>query len=161
MFEESQPANPIQILTDLMNALEDGRRGMAELSRHLKSESTRQFFLREAQVRAEYAAHLQSEVGTPHGETGETNGTVAGAFSRAWVDLLGQLGVGDRAVLAAADRAEETTKQGYAAALMQADLAPDLQGLLVRQQRHILQSHNKIRNLLQAKGRRKSKIRAA
>jgi len=160
MFEESRPANPIQVLTDLMNALEDGRRGMAELSRHLKSESTRQFFLREAQVRAEYAAQLQSEVGTPHGETGETNGTVAGAFSRAWVDLLGQLGVGDRAVLAAADRAEESTKQGYAAVL-QADLAPDLHGLLVRQQRHILQSHNKIRNLLQAKGRRKSKIRAA
>lgn len=160
MLEESRPANTIPVLTVLMNVLEDERKGMAELSRHLKSESTRQFFLRESQVRAEYAAQLESEAGTQDDEGGETNGTVAGAFHRVWADLLGHLGVGDRAVLAAAERGEETTKQAYAAAL-QVDLPPDLQGLLVRQQRHVLQSHNKIRNLLQAKGRRRSKIRAA
>lgn len=159
MPDEFQLPDLPQTLRDLIRSLEDGRMGMVELSRHLRSEPTRQFFLRESQVRADYAAELQAELRRLDDETEKPGGTVAGTLNRIWGDLLGHLGAGDRAVLATAERGDDETTRLYFEALT-VELPADLRGMLIRQQRHVLQAHNKIRSLRQA-NKRKPKAKAA
>lgn len=146
MAEEKRNTDVNGVLHELIGVLEDGHEGMMDLAKHLKNESTKQFFLRESQVRAEYAAELQNELHRRGEHDVKREGTAGGAIHRWWGEVKAHLGGGDHTLLATAERGEDGTKDAYQKALDE-ELPGDLREMLLRQQRHILQAHNEVRSL--------------
>jgi uncharacterized protein (TIGR02284 family) len=131
-------------LKSVINALEDGQKGMAEIGEHLKEESLKRFFLAESLKRASFRGELENELHR-HGvaDVHET-GTASGAVYRAWAGLKAKLGGGDHTLLETAEESEDEIKGVYKDALEQ-ELPLPLRQLLVEQQTHILSAHDFIR----------------
>jgi len=150
MTEAKEAGELNEVLRSVIEVLHDGHEGMMEIGKHLKDESTKQFFLRESQVRAEYAAELENELHR-HGEHDvKEGGTAAGTIHRVWGELKSHLGGGDHTLLATAEQGEDAAKAAYDKALKE-KLPGDILDILRTQQAHILQSHNKVRDLRDAK----------
>jgi uncharacterized protein (TIGR02284 family) len=129
----------------VVNALEDGQVGMAEIADHLQDEALKRFFLAESLRRASFRGDLEGELhrqGVP--DIHET-GTVTGALYRAWADLKADLGGGDATLLETAEEAEDEVKDAYKDALNQ-ELPLPVRQLLVEQQTAILTAHDFIRD---------------
>jgi len=131
-------------LKSVINALEDGQKGMAEIGEHLKDDSVKRFFLAESLKRASFRGELENELHR-HGvaDVHET-GTASGAVYRAWAGLKAKLGGGDHTLLETAEQSEDGTRDAYKDALDQ-ELPLPLRQLLVEQQTHILSAHDFIR----------------
>jgi uncharacterized protein (TIGR02284 family) len=140
-------------LKSVINALEDGQKGMAEIGEHLKDESLKRFFLAESLKRASFRGELENVLHR-HGvaDVNET-GTAAGKLYRVWAGLKAKLGGGDHTLLETAEQAEDEAKEAYADALSE-ELPLPVRQLLVEQQTHVLTSHDFIRE-------RRNKLRAA
>ena len=134
-----------RVLKLVINVLEDGQKGMADIGEHLKDESLKRFFLAESLKRANFRGELENELHR-HGvaDVHET-GTVAGSLHRTWGDLEAKLGGGDHTLLETAEQGEDAAKKAYRDALDQ-DLPLPLRQLLTEQQSHILLSHDFVRN---------------
>ena len=132
-------------LRSVINALEDGRKGMAETGEHLKDEHLRRFFLTESLKLANFRGELENELHR-HGvaDVHET-GTATGKVYRVWAELKSKLGGGDHSVLDTAEQSDDAIKGVYKDALDQ-DLPLPLRQLLTEQQTHILVAHDFIRN---------------
>ncbi|HEV2619896.1 MAG TPA: PA2169 family four-helix-bundle protein [Acidobacteriaceae bacterium] len=131
-------------LKSVINALEDGQKGMAEIGEYLKDEALKRFFLAESLKRASFRGELENELHR-HGvaDVHET-GTASGAVYRAWAGLKAKLGGGDHTLLETAEQSEDATKDAYKDAMEQ-ELPLPLRQLLVEQQTHILTAHDFIR----------------
>jgi len=131
-------------LKSVINVLEDGQKGMAEIAEYLKDESLKRYFLAESLKRAGFRGELESELHR-HGvaDVHET-GTAAGAVYRAWAELKAKLGGGDHTLLETAEQGEDEARDVYKDALDQ-ELPLPLRQLLTGQQTHILTSHDLIR----------------
>ncbi len=131
-------------LKSVINVLEDGQKGMAEIAEHLKDEGLKRYFLAESLQRASFRGDLESELHR-HGvaDIHET-GTAKGAVYRAWAGLKAKLGGGDHTLLETAEQGEDDTKDVYKDALAQ-ELPLPLRQMLTEQQTHILTSHDFIR----------------
>jgi uncharacterized protein (TIGR02284 family) len=150
MTEEIKTSTINETLRSLIEVLHDGHAGMMEIGKHLKDEATKQFFLRESQVRAEYAAELENELHR-HGEHDvKEGGTAAGTLHRVWGEVKAHLGGEDHTLLATAEQGEDAAKAAYAKALA-VKLPGDIADLLRTQQAHIVQSHDRVRDLRDAK----------
>ena len=113
MTEAKEAGELNEVLRSVIEVLHDGHEGMMEIGKHLKDESTKQFFLRESQVRAEYAAELENELHR-HGEHDvKEGGTAAGTIHRVWGELKSHLGGGDHTLLATAEQGEDAAKAAY------------------------------------------------
>ena len=97
-------------LKSVINALEDGQKGMAEIGEHLKDEQLKRYFLAESLKRANFRGELENELHR-HGvaDVHET-GTAAGAVYRVWADLKAKLGGGDHTLLETAEQGEDAPK---------------------------------------------------
>jgi uncharacterized protein (TIGR02284 family) len=133
-----------EALKSVINILEDGQKGMAEIGEHLKNETLKRYFLAESLKRANFRGELENELHR-HGvaDVHET-GTVAGALHRTWADIKAKLGGGDKTLLETAEEGEDAAKNAYKDALDQ-DLPLPIRQLLTEQQSHILRSHDYIR----------------
>jgi uncharacterized protein (TIGR02284 family) len=133
-----------EALKAVINILEDGQKGMAEIGEHLKSETLKRYFLAESLKRANFRGELENELHR-HGvaDVHET-GTVSGALHRTWADIKAKLGGGDKTLLETAEEGEDAAKEAYKDALDQ-DLPLPIRQLLTEQQSHILTSHDFIR----------------
>ena len=133
------------VLKSVINILEDGQKGMAEIGEHLKSETLKHYFLAESLKRANFRGELENELHR-HGvaDVHET-GTTSGALHRAWADLKARLGGGDHTLLETAEQGEDEAKAAYADALDQ-ELPLPIRQLLAEQQAHILSSHDYIKS---------------
>ena len=131
-------------LKAVINALEDGQKGMAEIGDHLKDESLKRYFLAESLKRANFRGELENELHR-HGvaDVRET-GTAAGAVHRVWADLKAKLGGGDHTLLESAEQGEDAAKLTYKDALDQ-ELPLPVRQMLTEQQAHVLTSHDFIR----------------
>ncbi len=131
-------------LKSVINALEDGQKGMAEIGEHLNDEGLKRFFLTESLKRASFRGELENELHR-HGvaDVHET-GTAVGAVYRAWAGLKAKLGGSDATPLETAEESEDGTKSAYKDALDQ-ELPLPLRQLLVEQQTHILTAHDFLR----------------
>ncbi len=143
----------VSVLKSVINVLEDGQKGMAEIGEHLKDQSLKHFFLAESLKRANFRGELENVLHR-HGvaDVRET-GTATGALYRAWAGLKAKLGGGDLTLLETAEQAEDEAKAAYKDALDQ-ELPLPIRQLLVEQQTQILTSHDFIRderNALKAK----------
>ena len=133
------------VLKSVINSLEDGQKGMAEIGEHLKDEMLKRYFLAESLKRANFRGELENELHR-HGvaDVHET-GTTSGALHRAWADLKAHLGGGDHTLLETAEQGEDEAKAAYADALDQ-ELPLPIRQLLAEQQAHILSSHDYIKS---------------
>ena len=132
-------------LKSVINALEDGQKGMQEIGEHLKDEALKRYFLAESLKRASFRGELENELHR-HGvaDVHET-GTTVGAIQRVWASLKAKLGGGDHALLETAEQGEDEAKSAYKDALDQ-ELPLPVRQMLTEQQTHILMSHDFIRD---------------
>jgi uncharacterized protein (TIGR02284 family) len=132
------------VLKSVINILEDGQKGMAEIGEHLKDETLKRYFLAESLKRASFRGELENELHRHGVHDVHETGTVAGAVHRAWGGLKATLGGGDHTLLATAEAGEDEAKDAYKDALDQ-ELPMPIRQLLVEQQTHILMSHDFVR----------------
>lgn len=133
------------VLKSVINALEDGQKGMAEIGEHLKSETLKHYFLAESLKRANFRGELENVLHRHGVPDVHESGTAAGALYRAWAGLKAKLGGGDLTLLETAEQAEDEAKAAYKDALSQ-ELPLPIRQLLVEQQTQILTSHDFIRD---------------
>ena len=132
-------------LKSVINALEDGQKGMAEIGEHLKDEALKRFFLTESLKRANFRGELENELHR-HGiaDVHET-GTTSGKIHRVWADLKAKLGGGDHTLLETAEQGEDVLKGVYKDVLNQ-ELPLPLRQLLTEQQTEVLTAHDFVRD---------------
>jgi uncharacterized protein (TIGR02284 family) len=135
-------------LRHLIETLRDGHQGFIELEKNLKDPEARKLFREETLVRAGFAAELENELhhfGVKDVKASDTS--TAGKIHRAWGELKARLGGGDHALLATAEQGEDEAKHAYEKALASEDFPLPLRELLLRQQRHILSAHDRVKAL--------------
>jgi uncharacterized protein (TIGR02284 family) len=134
-------------LRDLIETLLDGHKGFIELEKNLKDPEARQLFREETLVRANFAAELENELHHLGVKDVKVASSTAGKVHRAWGELKARLGGGDHALLATAEKGEDEAKEAYEKALTGEDLPLPLRELVLRQQRHILAAHERVKAL--------------
>src|ERR1017187_10432370 len=132
-------------LKSVINVLEDGQKGMAEIGEHLKDERLKIFFLAESLKRANFRGELENELHRHGVADVHESGTAAGVLNRAWSELKAKLGGGDHTLLETAEQGEDEAKGVYKDVLDQ-ELPLPVRQLLTEQQTHILTSHDYIRD---------------
>jgi uncharacterized protein (TIGR02284 family) len=135
-------------LRELIEVLRDGHQGFIELEKNLKDPEARKLFREETLVRAGFAAELENELhhfGVKDVKVSDSS--TAGKMHRAWGELKSRLGGGDHALLATAEQGEDDAKHAYEKALASEDFPLPLKEILLRQQRHILTAHDRVKAL--------------
>jgi len=136
----------VAVCKEVINILEDGQKGFADIGSHLKDETLKRYFLAESLKRANFRAELENELHRHGVPDVHENGTTAGTLHRVWFDLKEKLhAADDHSLLATAEAGEDEAKRVYADALTQ-ELPLPLRQLLAEQNAHILSSHNYVRD---------------
>jgi uncharacterized protein (TIGR02284 family) len=133
------------VLKSVINSLEDGQKGMADIGEHLKNETLKRYFLAESLKRANFRGELENELHRHGVADVHESGTVSGALQRAWADVKAKLGGGDHTLLETAEQGEDEAKKSYKDALDQ-ELPLPIRQLLTEQQAHIIASHDYVRD---------------
>jgi len=134
-------------LKTVIQVLHDSHKGFTDIGEHLKDPLAKNFFMREAETRHTFEGELKAAVGA----TDDVGGTVAGPVHRAWGDLKANLGGGDHSLLATAEQGEDAAKKAYQEALKSDKVSGTVRELLVRQQGHIQQAHDRVKAMRDAK----------
>jgi uncharacterized protein (TIGR02284 family) len=132
-------------LKSIINVLNDGQKGMAEIGEHLKDPILRRYFLIESLRRANFRAELENVLHRQGIHDVHETGTATGTLYRAWAGLKAKLGGGDHTLLETAEQGEDETGKAYKDALDR-DLPVPTRQLLTGQQTHILMAHDYIRS---------------
>lgn len=133
------------VLLDLINALEDGQKGFADIGEHLKDLSLKRYFLAESLKRANFRAELENELHRAGMADVKETGTVSGTLHRSWGDLKAKLGAGDHSLLETAEHGEDDAVTAYQKALKH-DLPLPIRQLLSEQQAQVLTSHDYVKS---------------
>jgi len=134
------------VLKEVINILEDGQKGFADIGSHLKDETLKRYFLAESLKRANFRAELENELHRHGVHDVHEEGTAAGTLHRVWFDLKEKLHeAGDHELLATAEQGEDAAKRVYRDALEQ-ELPFPLRQLLSEQNAHIVSSHDFVRD---------------
>ena len=136
-------------LNDLIETLKDGEQGFRSAAENVKSSSLRSKFEEFALQRADFAGELQSLVASM-GEEPAKSGSAAGAIHRGWIGLKSAItGNDDHAILAEAERGEDSAVKNYRDALSK-NLPGETRAMVDLQYREIQSAHNEIRSLRDA-----------
>ncbi len=129
----------------VINVLQDGQKGFADIGEHLKDETLKRYFLAESLKRARFRAELENELHRHGVKDVHETGTVSGTLHRAWGDVKGKVfGSSDHELLATAEQGEDIAKKTYTEALEQ-ELPLPLNQLLTEQFAHIQTSHDYVK----------------
>jgi uncharacterized protein (TIGR02284 family) len=135
-----------KVLKNVINVLQDGQKGFADLGEHLKDDTLKRYFLAESLKRANFRAELENELHRHGVKDVHEEGTALGAIHRTWGDLKAKIvSPDDHSLLATAEQGEDKAKATYKDALEQ-ELPLPVRQLLTEQQAHILSSHNFVRD---------------
>ena len=135
-----------KVVKEVINVLQDGQKGFADIGEHLKDDTLKRYFLAESLKRANFRAELENELHRHGVKDVHEEGTTAGAIHRTWGDLKGKIfGSDDHSLLASAEQGEDQAKKVYKDALAQ-ELPLPLHQLLSEQNAHIVSSHNYVRD---------------
>jgi uncharacterized protein (TIGR02284 family) len=138
--------NTQDVVKEVINILEDGQKGFADIGAHLKDETLKRFFLAESLKRANFRSELENELHRHGVHDVHETGTTAGALHRTWFNLKEKLHTADdHSLLADAEQGEDQAKKIYADALSQ-ELPLPMRQLLTEQQAHILSAHDFVKN---------------
>jgi uncharacterized protein (TIGR02284 family) len=135
------------VLNDLIETLEDGRKGFAEGSEKLRKDGESELagtFLDLSRQRERFSLELQHEA-RRHNITVEPDGSTLGALHRGWMTLKDAL-AGDNpdGVLDAAERGENHAMGEYRKALDSGDLHGPLRTIVERQAIQVEGAHDKV-----------------
>jgi uncharacterized protein (TIGR02284 family) len=134
-----------RVLLDVIEILEDGQKGFADIGSHLQDEQLKRFFLAESLKRANFRAELEAELHRAGMADVKESGTASGAAHRIWADIKAKLGGGDHTLLETAEQGEDAAKKAYKDALEQ-DLPLPIRQILTEQQSHVVISHDYVRD---------------
>jgi uncharacterized protein (TIGR02284 family) len=134
-----------RVLLDVIQTLEDGQKGFADIGARLKDETLKHFFLAESLKRANFRAELEAELHRAGVADVSVSGTVTGAVRRAWAEIKSSLGGGDHSLLETAEQGEDAAKQAYKEALAE-ELPLPVRQLLSEQQSHVLIAHDYVKS---------------
>lgn len=150
-MQESIDQEKVKVtLEKLIDILRDGHQGFMELEKNLQDPEARTFFLKETQVRSNFAAELENELHRLGVKDVHQSGMVSGKVHRTWGELKAKLGGGDHTLLATAEQGEDAAKKAYEEALKE-HLPADIREILTRQQTSVLASHDKVKALRDSK----------
>lgn len=135
-----------KVVKAIINVLQDGQKGFADIGEHLKDDTLKRYFLAESLKRANFRAELENELHRHGIKDVHEEGTTLGAIHRTWGDIKGKvLGTSDHELLATSEQGEDAAKKAYKEALSQ-NLPLPLHQLLSEQNAHIMTSHDYVRN---------------
>ncbi len=135
-----------KVIKSVINILEDGQKGFADIGGHLKDETLKRYFLAESLKRANFRAELENELHRHGVHDVHEEGTTSGTLHRAWFNLKEKItSADDHSLLAEAERGEDEAKKTYKDALDQ-ELPLPLRQLLAEQNAHIMTSHDYVKN---------------
>lgn len=137
-------ADTQDLIKTVIQVLNDGSTGFADIGENMKSSELKSFFTTESQTRAKFAKEVASAAGISAQDAG---GTTAGAVHRTWGDLKAKLGGGDHTLLETAEQGEDAAKKAYKEALEDTSLPANVRSVLQTQQSHIQASHDKVKAL--------------
>jgi uncharacterized protein (TIGR02284 family) len=136
----------VNTLKSVINVLQDGQKGFADIGDHLKDDTLKRYFLAESLKRANFRAELENELHRHGIKDVHEEGTPAGALHRTWGDIKGKVfGASDHELLATAEQGEDQAKKTYKEAL-EKELPLPVHQLLSEQNAHIIASHDYVRN---------------
>lgn len=144
----------VSVVENLMETVEDGRRGFAEAADKLDEEGytdlaaeMRELSQQRLRMSNELKA-LASAEGVSLEEMDEKgNGTVAGAMHRSWMALKEAVsGHGPHAVLAAAEQGEDHAVKEYQRALDE-EIPPSVMSVIERQAGEVRTAHDRVKLL--------------
>ena len=133
-------ADSNELVKTVIQVLNDGEKGFADIGEHIKDPGMKSFFLTESKQRASFARELEAASGLT-----DVGGTVVAPLHRAWGDIKAHLGGGDHTLLETAEQGEDAAKKAYQEALGDSTVTGSVRALLQTQQTHILSSHNKVK----------------
>jgi len=133
-----------QVLLEVIEVLQDGQKGFAEIGEHLKDDQLKKYFLAESLKRASFRGDLENVLHREGVADVKQGGSASGALHRTWAELKSKLGGGDHALLESAEQGEDEAKKKYKEALDQ-ELPLPVRELLSTQQAHILTSHDYVK----------------
>jgi uncharacterized protein (TIGR02284 family) len=136
----------VTVCKQIINILEDGQKGFADIGSHFKNETLKRYFLAESLKRANFRAELENELHRHGIHDVHEEGTTVGTLHRKWFDLKEKLHTADdHSLLDTAEVGEDEAKRVYADVLTH-ELPLPLRQLLAEQNAHIVSSHNFIRD---------------
>ena len=139
-------AELVKVCKSVINILEDGQKGFADIGSHFKDGTLKRYFLAESLKRASFRAELENELHRHGVADVHEGGTVVGTLHRKWFDMMEKLHeADDHSLLDSAEADEDEAMRVYSEALMQ-ELPLPLHQLLAEQHAHILSSHNYVRD---------------
>ncbi len=136
----------VAILNGLIETCRDGENGFKTAADGLQDPKIKSLFQQYSRQRAEMARELQDEVRRLGGDP-EQRGSVAGAMHRGWIDIKSIVtGRDDNAIVAEAERGEDSAKRMYEDAL-QAALYTQTLALVREQSMKVHDAHDRVRAL--------------
>lgn len=142
-------ADTPKVLNEVLETLEDGRKGFAQGADKLTDSDRPEVaatFRTMSQQRADFAEELRSAAGVLRDEV-DSDGTTTAALHRGWMSLKDALtGDDPDGVVSAAVTGEKHAISEYDDALEE-DLPDDLRGILVRQREAVEQSRARLEAL--------------
>jgi len=141
MAEATKNEATEKVLLEVIEVLQDGQKGFAEIGEHLKDEQLKKYFLAESLKRASFRGELESELHRDGMVDVNQSGSVSGDLRRVWAGLKSKLGGGDHALLETAEQGEDEAKRKYKEAL-EHELPLPVRQLLTTQYEHVLTAHD-------------------
>jgi uncharacterized protein (TIGR02284 family) len=138
--------NVISTLNGLIETCKDGERGFKTAAEGLEDVQVKALFLDYSRQRGDMARQLQAEVRSLGGDP-ESSGSVAGAAHRGWINIKSVVtGKDDAAIIAEAERGEDSAKQMYEEALKGA-LPASILAIVREQSAKVHATHDRVRAL--------------
>ena len=142
----------ISVLNTLIETCKDGEYGFSTAAEGLSDTQTRTLFSQFSHQRAEMARALQAEVRRLGGDP-EKKGSVSGSAHRGWINIKSAVtGKNDSAIIAEAERGEDSAKKAFEDALKEPVPMPT-RALITELSAKVHTVHDRVRSLEKAAAR--------
>ena len=139
----------ISVLNTLIETCKDGEYGFATAAEGLTDTQTRALFTQFSNQRGEMARTLQAEVRRLGGDP-EKAGSVSGTAHRGWINIKSAItGKDDSAIIAEAERGEDSAKKAFEEALQQ-PVPMQTRALITELSAKVHTVHDRVRSLERA-----------
>ncbi len=131
----------------LLGTLRDGEKGFSEAAEHANDPKLKSLFSERSAQRAQLAGEVEAKI-AGLGDKPREGGSVGAALHRTWLNVRDAVtGRDDHAVVAEAERGEDTAVQNYQDVLDDKELPADLRAFVETQYTQVKASHDQIRDL--------------
>jgi uncharacterized protein (TIGR02284 family) len=153
---KSDITTTLKTLNDLIEVLKDGEQGFKTAASDVKAPELSLVFTRYAVQRAEFASALQARV-LDLGADVEKSGSIVGTIHRGWINLKSALSTNEpHAVLAEAERGEDSAVAAYRKALEVPSPDAATQDIVSRQYADVKAAHDHVKMLRDSSTYRKA-----